>query len=284
MGAPGLWDILNKAAQPRAISHLAVVDGFERNSFGRIWYQHSLTSKSAGDTGGNPELRMLFFRLHRLAESPLVPLFVFDGRERPKIKRKRKMGKSGSHQLSQGMKELLRLFGMQWIAAKGEAEAELARLNRLGIIDAVMTDDVDMHGTRFYVPPLWHIATLQRHCLFSNSTLISAPSQASSTMIPRTIESNYDLTFAGGVTAACIIAGCLSKADPNLKILILAGPITKDKSEHVQPSQYIIHLAPTSKTIQFYESKPSEHVAGRAVVVPSGRCIGGDRLTNVALH
>ncbi len=27
--------------------------------------------------------------------------------------------------------------------------------------------------------------------------------------------------------------------------------------------------------MQFYESKPSEHVAGRAVVVPSGRCIGG---------
>ncbi|KAK0449863.1 hypothetical protein EV421DRAFT_2032073 [Armillaria borealis] len=153
MGVPGLWDILNKAAQPRAISHLAAVDGFERNASGRrayrigidasIWYQHSLTSKSAGDTGDNPELRMLFFRLCRLAESPFVPLFVFDGRERPKIKRKSRMGKSGSHQLSQGMKELLRLFGMQWIAAKGEAEAELARLNRLGIIDAVMTDDVD---------------------------------------------------------------------------------------------------------------------------------------------
>ncbi|KAK0474484.1 hypothetical protein EDD18DRAFT_1031997, partial [Armillaria luteobubalina] len=78
-----------------------------------------------------------------------------------------------------------------------------------------------------------------------------------------------------GVTAACIIAGRLSKADPNLKILILARPITKDKSEHVQPGQYIIHLAPTSKTIQFYESKPSKHVMGRAVVVPSGRCIGG---------
>ncbi|KAK0218402.1 PIN domain-like protein [Armillaria nabsnona] len=145
MGVPSLWDILNKAAQSQAISHLAAVDGFERNTSGRIgidasiWYQHSLTPKSAGDIGDNPELRMLFFRLRRLAESPFIPLFVFDGRERPKIKRKSKMGKSGSHQLSQGMKELLRLFGMQWIAAKGEAEAELARLNRLGIIDAVMT-------------------------------------------------------------------------------------------------------------------------------------------------
>ncbi len=32
---------------------------------------------------------------------------------------------------------------MNYCQAKGEAEAELARLNRLGIIDAVMTDDVD---------------------------------------------------------------------------------------------------------------------------------------------
>ncbi|KAK0201034.1 GMC oxidoreductase-domain-containing protein [Desarmillaria ectypa] len=104
-------------------------------------------------------------------------------------------------------------------------------------------------------------------------------------MAPHTIESNYDLIFAGGGTAACIIAGRLSKADPNLKILILeAGPTTKDKLEHIQPGQYITHLVPTSKTMQFYESKPSEHVAGRAVVVPSGRCIGGGSSVNFMLY
>ncbi|PBK85827.1 alcohol oxidase [Armillaria gallica] len=104
-------------------------------------------------------------------------------------------------------------------------------------------------------------------------------------MAPHTIESNYDLIFAGGGTTACIIAGRLSKADPNLKILLLeAGPTTKDKLEHIQPGQYITHLAPTSKTMQFYESKPSEHVAGRAVVVPSGRCIGGGSSVNFMLY
>ncbi|KAK0231695.1 GMC oxidoreductase-domain-containing protein [Armillaria nabsnona] len=104
-------------------------------------------------------------------------------------------------------------------------------------------------------------------------------------MAPHTIESNYDLIFAGGGTTACVIAGRLSKADPNLKILILeAGPTTKDKLEHIQPGQYITHLAPTSKTMQFYESKPSEHVAGRAVVVPSGRCIGGGSSVNFMLY
>ncbi|KAK0184893.1 hypothetical protein F5146DRAFT_1145026 [Armillaria mellea] len=43
-----------------------------------------------------------------------------------------------------------------------------------------------------------------------------------------TIESNYDVIFAGGGTAACVIAGRLSKADHNLKILE-AGPTAKDK-------------------------------------------------------
>ncbi|KAK0193508.1 PIN domain-like protein [Armillaria mellea] len=81
-----------------------------------------------------------------LAKSPFVPLFVFDGRERPRIKSSPAEEQDGQIWVTttpQGMKELLRLFGMQWIAAKGEAEAELARLNRLGIIDAMMTDVVD---------------------------------------------------------------------------------------------------------------------------------------------
>jgi holliday junction resolvase YEN1 len=94
-----------------------------------------------------------------LAELPLLPLFVFDGRNRPKLKRGSRKGKSGSHGLTDGMKKLLDVFGMEWrmvsdfsgiflsVAdkrkAEGEAEAELAQLNLAGVIDAVMTDDVD---------------------------------------------------------------------------------------------------------------------------------------------
>lgn len=70
------------------------------------------------------------------------------------------MGKSGSHALSKPFKDMLDRFGMEWrevrtcvvgtyessshyTQALGEAEAELARLNREKIIDAVMTDDGD---------------------------------------------------------------------------------------------------------------------------------------------
>ncbi|KAJ6588684.1 GMC oxidoreductase-domain-containing protein [Mycena capillaripes] len=102
---------------------------------------------------------------------------------------------------------------------------------------------------------------------------------------PHFIDSEYDLVFAGGGTAACITASRLAAAFPDLKILVLeSGPTTKDKNEHIQPGQYITHLAPTSKTMQFSASKPSDHLSGRSLVVPSGRCIGGGSSVNFMLY
>ncbi|KAJ7497127.1 PIN domain-like protein [Mycena latifolia] len=156
MGVPGLWDIIADAGESRSLGHLAVVDGFEKNPSGRralrvgidvsLWF-HQITRKYAGlnssELGDNPQLRALFFRLCSIAEWPILPLFVFDGRKRPKVKRGSKMGKSGSYPLSQPMKDMLGHFGMQWCEATGEAEAELACLNQDGLIDAIITDDCD---------------------------------------------------------------------------------------------------------------------------------------------
>ncbi|KAF9041897.1 alcohol oxidase [Hymenopellis radicata] len=103
--------------------------------------------------------------------------------------------------------------------------------------------------------------------------------------VPHLIDDEYDLVFAGGGTAACITASRLAAAFPDLRILVLeCGPTTKDKLEHIQPGQYLTHLAPDSKTMQFFESVPSRHVAGRRVVVPSGRCIGGGSSVNFMLY
>ncbi|KAI5123989.1 hypothetical protein M0805_006400 [Coniferiporia weirii] len=149
MGVNGLWDILVPAGKSRSLVHLSVVDGFERNDSNKrayrvgvdasIWYKHATYSKE----GDNPELRLLFFRVKELAKLPILPLFVFDGRDRPKVKRGSRVGKSGSHDLSKNMKTLLEAFGMEWREAAGEVEAELAYLNRTGVIDAILTDDVD---------------------------------------------------------------------------------------------------------------------------------------------
>ncbi|KAI0668838.1 hypothetical protein C8Q78DRAFT_978454 [Trametes maxima] len=148
MGVPGLWEILRPAGKLRSLTHISVQDGFEANPDGKrgfrvgvdasIWFYHA----THGREGENPELRTLFFRCARLMSMPFLPLFVFDGPKRPEIKRgKRISGKN--HWMVQGMQEIITAFGFEWRMAPGEAEAELAYLNRIGVIDAVLSDDVD---------------------------------------------------------------------------------------------------------------------------------------------
>ncbi|VDC04208.1 unnamed protein product [Peniophora sp. CBMAI 1063] len=148
MGVNGLWDVLRPAAQPRSHYHLAVVDGFEANTSNlrgfrigidaSIWFFHA----ENGREGENPELRTLFFRCTRLLNKPFLPVFVFDGPKRPNVKRGKRIDK-GSHWMVDGMKRIIAAFGFEWRMAPGEAEAELAYLNSIGQIDAVLSDDVD---------------------------------------------------------------------------------------------------------------------------------------------
>ncbi|KAJ7129070.1 hypothetical protein C8R46DRAFT_1202481 [Mycena filopes] len=102
---------------------------------------------------------------------------------------------------------------------------------------------------------------------------------------PHTIEPSYDIVFAGGGTAALIIATRLATAFPALKIAVLeSGPGVKGKFEHTTPGLCISHLAPTSKTAQFYSSKPSPRIGNRDLVVPSGMCVGGGSSINFMVY
>lgn len=91
--------------------------------------------------------------------SPFLPLFVFDGQLRPDFKRGKKTNKK-IDPLIPDFQEILEAFGFEWITvswtnqltlplltdlskAPGEAEAELAHMNQVGIIDGVLSDDVD---------------------------------------------------------------------------------------------------------------------------------------------
>ncbi|KAF9497231.1 hypothetical protein BDN71DRAFT_1588372 [Pleurotus eryngii] len=149
MEVPGLWDIIHVVGTSTAIGKLAVLDGFQHNVSNRrgyrigidasIWLHHA----SFCQGGENPGLRLLFFRVLNLLHWPILPLFMFDGRARPQTKRGSKLGKSGSHALAKDFKTILSLMGVEWREAAGEAEAELAQLNRYASLDAVMTDDVD---------------------------------------------------------------------------------------------------------------------------------------------
>ncbi|KAH8985375.1 PIN domain-like protein [Lactarius akahatsu] len=148
MGVTGLWDILRPSGKPRSLTHIAVVDGFEANPANlrglrigidaSIWFFHA----AHGRGGENPELRTLFFRCAKLTSTPFLPLFIFDGPKRPKVKRGKSVS-GGKYWLVDSMKTMIEVFGFEWRMAPGEAEAELAYLNSTGIIDAVLSDDVD---------------------------------------------------------------------------------------------------------------------------------------------
>ena len=120
-----LMQIINTTGKSRSLAELAVAEGFEKNAHGTrtlrigidasIWLHHASYSrgpKGGPDRGANIELRTLFWRLKDLSKLPVSVLFVFDGRQRPKVKRGSKMGKSGTHALARGFRELIDMFGM----------------------------------------------------------------------------------------------------------------------------------------------------------------------------
>lgn len=112
--------------------------------------------------------------------------------------------------------------------------------------------------------------------------------------------SEFDIIFAGGKlfvarvtrmpeltclnpggTTACVVAGRLIAANPSLKILIIErGQHSRDIPIHVQPCRFIENIAPTSTTASFHTALPSDHVNGRAITVPSGKCVGGGSAIN----
>ncbi|KAL9579571.1 MAG: hypothetical protein Q9212_005030 [Teloschistes hypoglaucus] len=97
----------------------------------------------AGKGGSNPALRTLYYRLLRLISLSIQPLFIFDGPHKPPFKRN---VKTGAHTVTLPnfvTKELLKFFGIPYHTAPGEAEAECALFQKEGIVDAVLSEDVD---------------------------------------------------------------------------------------------------------------------------------------------
>jgi Holliday junction resolvase YEN1 len=83
---------------------------------------------------------------------PFLPMFVFDGPQRPNFKRKKSIA-TRQHGIIPDFQNILDAFGFEYRTAPGEAEAELAYLNSIGIIDAVFSEDVDcfLFGARTVV-------------------------------------------------------------------------------------------------------------------------------------
>ncbi len=104
-----------------------------------IWHFQT----QSGQGGSNPALRTLYYRLIRLLSLSIRPFFVFDGPNKPPFKRNVKTGNLGAQLPNFITKQLLDLFGFPYHTAPGEAEAECALLQKEGIVDAVLSEDVD---------------------------------------------------------------------------------------------------------------------------------------------
>ncbi|KAG2014853.1 hypothetical protein GB937_006311 [Aspergillus fischeri] len=146
MGIPGLINAIG-SGERISLSKLAITH-LERTSRPiriavdiSIW----LFQVQAGRGGRNPELRTLFYRLLKFLALPIHPLFVYDGKDKPPFKRgKAVSGRSyGNAPIIRLSKVLIDLFKFPRHDAPGEAEAECARLQRAGVVDAVMSNDVD---------------------------------------------------------------------------------------------------------------------------------------------
>lgn len=74
----------------------------------------------------------------------IQPLIVFDGPHKPPFKRGRHTSRHGPSLLDFQAKELLNYLGIPYHTAPGEAEAECALLQREGVVDAVLSEDVDV--------------------------------------------------------------------------------------------------------------------------------------------
>ncbi|KAL7280544.1 hypothetical protein ACG7TL_004963 [Trametes sanguinea] len=135
MGIDGLWKLVQHAGEHRSLNALALQHGLHGNRADKLYYigvdvsiwmyqVQNTFSIGHAQAGENPELRTIFFRLSALAKHPIHLIFVAD--------------------------ELVTAFGFRWLEAAGEAEAELCRMNQLGVIDAVMTEDSDalIHGAK----------------------------------------------------------------------------------------------------------------------------------------
>ncbi|WFD40869.1 uncharacterized protein MJAP1_003860 [Malassezia japonica] len=163
MGVPGLWQELAAAGIDRTLSDLAwekwktcpsKKQGLQLGIDATLWMYHARKAKG----GKNPALRSLFFRLARLLTLPITPIFVLDGAERPKVKRDAAVY-TGVHAIQVQFCAMLDAFQFAHWTAPAEAEAELAWMDKEGLIDAVLTDDVDalLFGARMVVRnSAWH--------------------------------------------------------------------------------------------------------------------------------
>ncbi|KAJ3766807.1 PIN domain-like protein [Lentinula raphanica] len=159
MGIEGLWPLLQDMSFRQTLKDFNIEQRFVKNFNNAhtpivgVDASVLLDTFHAADRGMKSRTRNLHTSdttltqfhhfLCQLSEAGLDCIFCFDGPERPLLKRGREViNQESSHY--KHAQTLIELFGYHVITAQGDADAELAVLNRTGVIDAVLTKDSDM--------------------------------------------------------------------------------------------------------------------------------------------
>jgi Holliday junction resolvase YEN1 len=87
----------------------------------------------------NGDQRTIYSRLVRLIRRGVQPFFVLDGPNRPNMKRNKRVGGFAARDQERDLVKVLDVFGLPYMRAPGEAEAQLAYMNANGDIDAVLS-------------------------------------------------------------------------------------------------------------------------------------------------
>lgn len=149
-----LWDVLGEGE----VRHIADYASDHFKQHGRplriavdeaTWRFTNLTEEQVkrireGEPAANPIEKTILWRILRLWRLNIQLLFVWDGLKKPG--KGRRQGRGGGKVDYDVIKLLHRMFDQLQVPyhqAPGEAEAECARLQRLGIVDAVWSDDGD---------------------------------------------------------------------------------------------------------------------------------------------
>ncbi|KAJ3792083.1 PIN domain-like protein [Lentinula aff. detonsa] len=145
MGIDGLWALMHNTAITQKLGDFNVEHRFVKNVL--------LDTFHAANRGVQQRKRLLhasdttltqFYQfLCQLSEAGVLCLFCFNGPECPAIKRGRQVINQEPDYYKHA-RTLIKLFGYFALNAKGDADAELAALNRTGAIDAVLTKDSDV--------------------------------------------------------------------------------------------------------------------------------------------
>ncbi|GAA6000605.1 hypothetical protein JCM10207_004573 [Rhodosporidiobolus poonsookiae] len=247
MGVPGLWKHLEPACYLTTWSQLSE-PGFVQPGGSRgvrlgidvsAWLFHmgrvmTITEKDDDgnevpvNIGANADLRLVFFRLCELLKHGFLLLFVFDGPKRPAWKRGARVGgQVFGGRSPEDLKRMFELMGCEWRVAPGEAEAELAEMNRRGEIDCVLSDDVDsfLFGVQKIVrnPSKTLSSNKSKTALartLSETPPSQDPSQPSSDHLP--VDPSYEKALPM-YTAADVFAETRLGRDELILVALLAG-------------------------------------------------------------